>query len=101
MCHSYLTGYLRYYTKKPDSVPPASDDAIGAIFTQALGWAIGLSTLPYVFDAELWQNRIRSFGGALSQRFHWPFFFAITKAPPNYSTAWIYGVCSCSLCDGT
>lgn len=28
-------------------------------------------------------NRIRSFGGAVSQSFHWLFYFAITKATPS------------------
>ncbi|KAJ5738511.1 general substrate transporter [Penicillium malachiteum] len=39
--------------------------------------------LPYLFGAELWPNKIRSFGGALSQCFHWLFYFAITKATPS------------------
>jgi hypothetical protein len=39
--------------------------------------------LPYLFGAELWPNRIRSFGGALSSAFHWLFLFAITKATPS------------------
>ncbi|RYP67727.1 hypothetical protein DL769_005691 [Monosporascus sp. CRB-8-3] len=44
------------------------------------GLDVGLYTLPYLFGAELWPNRIRSFGGALSQCFHRLFYFAITKA---------------------
>ncbi|KAI8306859.1 hypothetical protein K4K61_004114 [Colletotrichum sp. SAR11_59] len=83
-CHAYLSGYLKYFTKDPDSVPKgASDAAIGIIYIHALGWAVGLYTLPYLFVAELWLNRIRSFGGALSQGFHWLFYFAITKATPS------------------
>jgi sugar porter (SP) family MFS transporter len=83
-CHSYLAGYLRYFVPHPNSVPEgASDAAIGVIYIHALGWAVGLYTLPYLFGAELWPNRIRSFGGALSQSFHWLFYFAITKATPS------------------
>ncbi|KAH8777441.1 general substrate transporter [Diaporthe sp. PMI_573] len=83
LCHSYLAGYLNYFVRDADSVPTgASDAAIGVIYIHALGWAIGLYTLPYLFGAELWPNRIRSFGGALSQGFHWLFYFAITKATP-------------------
>ncbi|KAF9878050.1 MFS quinate transporter [Colletotrichum karsti] len=83
-CHAYLSGYLRYFIKDPGSVPTgASDAAIGIIYIHALGWAVGLYTLPYLFGAELWPNRIRSFGGALSQGFHWIFYFAITKATPS------------------
>jgi sugar porter (SP) family MFS transporter len=83
-CHAYLSGYLRYFTKQPKSVPVgASDAAVAVIYIHALGWAVGLYTLPYLFGAELWPNRIRSFGGALSQCFHWLFYFAITKATPS------------------
>ena len=49
--------------------------------------SLGLYTLPYLFGAELWPNRIRSFGGALSQCFHWLFLFAITKATPSILTS--------------
>jgi len=48
-----------------------------------MGWAIGLYSLPYLFGAELWPNHIRSFGGTISQCFHWFFYFAITKATPS------------------
>ncbi|KAF3025889.1 hypothetical protein E8E14_014841 [Neopestalotiopsis sp. 37M] len=84
ICHSYLAGYLRYFIKSPATIPTsASDGAIAIIYIHAFGWAVGLYTLPYLFGAELWPNRIRSFGGALSQSFHWLFYFAITKATPS------------------
>ncbi|KAL5042327.1 general substrate transporter [Aspergillus fruticulosus] len=80
ICHAYLAGYLESYLSSPSSVSGgASDAAIAAIFIHALGWAIGLYSLPYLFGAELWPTRIRSFGGALSQCFHWLFYFAITE----------------------
>lgn len=40
-------------------------------------------TLPYVFGGELWPNRIRSFGAAFSQTFHWLFHYAMTFALPS------------------
>ena len=84
LCHSYLAGCLSFFTRDPDKVPKvASDAAIGAIYIHAFSWAVGLYTLPYLFGAELWPNRIRSFGGALSQGFHWLFYFGITKATPS------------------
>ncbi|KAF7631932.1 hypothetical protein AFLA_012779 [Aspergillus flavus NRRL3357] len=87
ICHSYLAGYLSFFTKEPSTMPKgASDAAIAFIYIHALGWAIGLYTLPYLFGAELWPSRIRSFGGALSQCFHWLFYFAITKATPSLLT---------------
>lgn len=39
--------------------------------------------LPYVFGGELWPNRIRSFGAAVSQAFHWLFHYAMTAAAPS------------------
>lgn len=48
-----------------------------------LTFLIGLLTLPYVFGGELWPNRIRSFGAALSQTFHWLFHYAMTFALPS------------------
>jgi hypothetical protein len=84
LCHSYLAGYLSFFVRNEHSVTQrASNMAIGAIYIHAFGWAIGLYTLPYLFGAELWPNRIRSFGGALSQGFHWLFYFGITKATPS------------------
>ncbi|KAL4896923.1 general substrate transporter [Aspergillus ambiguus] len=84
ICHSYIAGYLSFVIKDSSSVSKgASDGAIAMIYIHALGWAIGLYSLPYLFGAELWPNRIRSFGGALSQCFHWLFYFAITKATPS------------------
>lgn len=43
----------------------------------------GLLTLPYVFGGELWPNRIRSFGAAISQGFHWLFHYAMSFALPS------------------
>lgn len=45
--------------------------------------SIGLLILPYVFGAELWPNRIRSFGSALSQMFHWLFFYGVNAGTPS------------------
>jgi hypothetical protein len=36
-----------------------------------------------VFGAELWPTQIRSFGAALSQCFHWLFYFGISKGTPS------------------
>ncbi|KAJ4237560.1 hypothetical protein NW757_013261 [Fusarium falciforme] len=58
-CHSYLAGYLNVFRSEGSSVPKsASDAAIAAIYVHAFGWAVGLYTLPYLFGAELWPNRI-------------------------------------------
>lgn len=44
---------------------------------------LGLLVLPYVFGAELWPNSIRSFGSALTQTFHWLFYFGLNRATPS------------------
>ncbi|KAE8138891.1 general substrate transporter [Aspergillus pseudotamarii] len=83
ICHSYLAGYLKIYQTHKHSMSKSSTDAaLAFVYIHAFGWAIGLYSLPYLFGAELWPNKIRSFGGALSQCFHWLFYFAITKATP-------------------
>ncbi|KAK7207833.1 putative transporter [Myxozyma melibiosi] len=83
-CHYYLGGYLKYYLADPTGMPTgASRAAIGAIFIHAFGWSIGLYSLPYIFGSELYPSRVRALGGALSQGFHWLFYFAITKATPG------------------
>lgn len=43
----------------------------------------GLLVLPYVFGAELWPNKIRSFGNTLSQTFSWIFHYAMSYATPS------------------
>jgi sugar porter (SP) family MFS transporter len=87
LCHSYLAGYLKIYqTNKEHTSKNSTDAALAFIYIHAFGWAIGLYSLPYLFGAELWPNKIRSFGGALSQCFHWLFYFAITKAAPSMLT---------------
>lgn len=43
----------------------------------------GLFILPYVFGSELWPNRIRSFGSAVGQTFHWIFIYAIKFSIPS------------------
>lgn len=44
---------------------------------------VGLYILPYIFGSELWPNRLRSFGTAFSQCFHWLFIFAMAYAAPS------------------
>ncbi|KAL4916507.1 general substrate transporter [Aspergillus aurantiobrunneus] len=78
--------YVGVYTKiQQDHGAPrsAGEAALAAIFLHALGYSVGLLTLPYVFGGELWPNRIRSFGAALTQTFHWLFHYAMTYALPS------------------
>ncbi|KAK9464470.1 putative transporter [Lipomyces arxii] len=83
-CHVYIGTYLALYTRDPAAVSAsASRGAIAAIFIHAIGWSIGLYTLPYLFGSEFYPSRVRSIGTALSEGFHWWFYFAITKATPS------------------
>ncbi|OJJ08828.1 hypothetical protein ASPVEDRAFT_57810 [Aspergillus versicolor CBS 583.65] len=82
----YLAVYLKYEQAGNVNMT-MSEAAIGMLFMHALGYGIGLFVLPYVFGGELWPNRIRSFGGAISQSFHWLFFFAMNFALPSLLTA--------------
>ncbi|KAL6919794.1 hypothetical protein ACHAP8_008472 [Fusarium lateritium] len=78
--------YLGVYIKAHNEgsvAPGASTAAIAAIFIHGFGYAVGLLVLPYVFGAELWPNSIRSFGSALSQTFHWLFYFGLNRATPS------------------
>ncbi|KAJ4206345.1 hypothetical protein FSOLCH5_002051 [Fusarium solani] len=78
--------YLGAYIKSHQSgsvAPGSSEAAIAAIFIHGFGYAVGLLVLPYVFGAELWPNSIRSFGSALSQAFHWLFYFGLNRATPS------------------
>ncbi|KAF9877050.1 hypothetical protein CkaCkLH20_05316 [Colletotrichum karsti] len=74
--HIYIGVFIKSYQEGPVSTA-ASALAVAAIYIHALGYAIGLFILPYVFGGELWPNRIRSFGGAVGQTFHWLFIYAV------------------------
>ncbi|KAF2008880.1 general substrate transporter [Aaosphaeria arxii CBS 175.79] len=78
----YLGIYIKY-KQQQDVANGASQAAIAAIFIHGFGYAVGLLILPYVFGGELWPNRLRSFGSALSQCFHWLFYYGLNAAMPS------------------
>ncbi|CAG8021780.1 unnamed protein product [Penicillium salamii] len=78
--------YLAAYIKAQNDGSPAEaagEAALASIFFHSFGYTIGLLTLPYVFGGELWPNRIRSFGAAITQTFHWLFHYSMTFALPS------------------
>ncbi|KAL2213586.1 general substrate transporter [Sarocladium strictum] len=80
--HVYIGVYIKFHQEGP--VPQsASHAAVAALFVHAFGYAVGLFVLPYVFGGELWPNHLRSFGGAISQTFHWLFIYAIKFSVPS------------------
>lgn len=61
----------------------ASDAAIASVFVYAVGWSIGLCTIPYLYGTEVFPTRIRSVGYAVSMALHWFFQFAVVRVTPN------------------
>ncbi|EAW07228.1 putative MFS quinate transporter [Aspergillus clavatus NRRL 1] len=61
----------------------ASDAAIASVFVYAVGWSIGLCTIPYLYGTEIFPTRIRNVSYALSMSLHWFFQFAIVRVTPN------------------
>lgn len=100
LSHIYIGVFIKYSQQGSVSVG-ASQAAIALVFIHGFGYAVGeyihrtcfafaaqltetgLLVLPYVFGAEVWPNGIRSFGSALSQTFHWLFFFGVNKGMPG------------------
>ncbi|CAG8907085.1 unnamed protein product [Penicillium egyptiacum] len=81
----YIGIFIKYRQQGPVSTS-ASQGAIAAIFFHGFGYAVGISgllILPYIFSGELWPNRIRSFGSAFSQMFHWLFFYGVNAGMPS------------------
>ncbi|KAH7014397.1 uncharacterized protein B0I36DRAFT_397968 [Microdochium trichocladiopsis] len=82
----YIGVYIRQHTYATVT-PAASSAAVAAIFIHGFGYAVGLLVLPYVFTGELWPNHLRSFGSAISQCFHWLFYFGVNKGTPSMLTS--------------
>lgn len=78
----YIGVFLKY-NQEGSVAPGAAPAALGAIFIHSFGFCIGLFIMPYVFGSELWPNRIRSLGGAVTQFFHWIFIYAIKYSIPS------------------
>lgn len=61
----------------------ASDAAIASVFIYAVGWSIGLCTVPYLYGTEIFPTRIRNVTYAGSMGLHWAFQFAVVRVTPN------------------
>lgn len=60
-----------------------SNAAIASVFIYAVGWSIGLCTMPFVYGPEIFPTRIRNVSHAFSTAFHWFFQFAVVRVTPN------------------
>lgn len=60
----------------------ASDAAIASVFVYATGWSIGLCTIPYIYGAEIFPTKVRSFAYATTMGLHWFWQFAVVRVTP-------------------
>ena len=61
----------------------ASNAAIASVFIYAVGWSVGLCTMPFLYGAEIFPMRIRTVCYACSNALHWFFQFAVVRVTPN------------------
>ncbi|KAL4766514.1 putative MFS quinate transporter [Aspergillus foveolatus] len=84
--HVYLACYMGVLRPIGDTElvnKPASNTAIAAVFIYAIGWSIGLCTIPYLYGTEIFPTRIRNVSYAVSMSLHWFFQFAVVRVTPN------------------
>ncbi|OOQ87708.1 putative MFS quinate transporter [Penicillium brasilianum] len=84
--HIYMGVYMGLQPGSSDN-QSASDAAIASVFVYAVGWSIGLCTIPYLYGAEIFPTRIRNVSYALSMGLHWFFQFAVVRVTPNMFTS--------------
>ncbi|KAF2727556.1 general substrate transporter [Polyplosphaeria fusca] len=60
----------------------ASDAAIASVFIYATGWSLGLCTIPYIYGAEIFPTKVRSFAYATTMGLHWFWQFAVVRVTP-------------------
>ncbi|KAJ5578520.1 uncharacterized protein N7459_007484 [Penicillium hispanicum] len=80
--HIYMAAYMGL---RPGSAQnkSASDAAIASVFVYAVGWSVGLCTVPYLYGTEIFPTRIRNISYAISMGLHWFFQFAVVRVTPN------------------
>ena len=81
--HIYMALYMALVRNPGITNTAASDAAILSVYIYAIGWSIGLCVIPYIYCAEIYPTRIRSFCYAVNQFFHWGFQFALVRVTPN------------------
>lgn len=80
--HIYMGVYMGLQPGSSDN-KSASDAAIASVFVYAVGWSIGLCTIPYLYGTEIFPTRIRNVSYAISMGLHWFFQFAVVRVTPN------------------
>ncbi|KAJ5154811.1 Major facilitator superfamily domain general substrate transporter [Penicillium coprophilum] len=80
--HIYMAIYMGLGPGSADN-RNASNAAIASVFVYAVGWSIGLCTVPYLYGTEIFPTRIRNLSYAISMGLHWFFQFAVVRVTPN------------------
>lgn len=80
--HIYMGIYMGLRPGSADN-KDASNAAVASIFIYAVGWSIGLCTVPYLYGTEIFPTRIRNVSYAISMALHWFFQFAVVRVTPN------------------
>ena len=78
--HIYMAVYMSH-----DSIQTnkhASNAAIASVFVYAVGWSIGLCTIPYIYGTELFPTKVRSVSYSVTMGIHWFFQFAVVRVTP-------------------
>ncbi|KAJ5365656.1 hypothetical protein N7517_008542 [Penicillium concentricum] len=80
--HIYMGIYMGLRPGSADN-KNASNAAVASVFVYAVGWSIGLCTVPYLYGTEIFPTRIRNLSYAISMGLHWFFQFAVVRVTPN------------------
>ena len=102
--HIYMGAYMGLQPGASNN-KSASDAAIASVFIYAVGWSVGLCTIPYLYGTEIFPTRIRNISYAMSMSLHWFFQFAVVRVTPNmFVSLHVWGaylfwaiICFCGL----
>ncbi|KAJ5901723.1 hypothetical protein N7495_002251 [Penicillium taxi] len=100
--HIYMGAYMGLQPSSANN-KSASDAAIASVFVYAIGWSIGLCTIPSLYGTEIFPMHIRSVCYAVSMALHWFFQFAVVRVTPNMFVslnvwgAYVFWACICTL----
>lgn len=102
--HIYMGAYMGLQPTASNN-KSASDAAIASVFIYAVGWSVGLCTMPFIYGTEIFPTRIRNISYATSMSLHWFFQFAVVRVTPNmFVSLHVWGaylfwaiICTCGL----